>query len=45
MIIKTDKESLLLAIYEGLNNLDFALSNDEIESVQRDVFKELKIDF
>ena len=38
-------EELEIAIYEGLNNLDFAMSNDEIEDIQNLIFRELKIKY
>lgn len=40
-MIKTTKEKLKDSIYEALNNLDYSLSNKEIEEVQNKILKSL----
>ena len=43
MKVETTKYDLEWAIYEALNNLDFAMSGEEIRFVQDGVFEELNI--
>lgn len=43
MKVETTIKKLEIAIYEALNNLDYAMSNDEIEEIQNGIFKELKV--
>jgi hypothetical protein len=43
MKVETTKYELEWAIYEALNNLDWAMSGEEIKFIQDGVFKELKI--
>lgn len=41
MEINTTVEELRWAIYEGLNNLDYAMSGEEIAEIQRLILKEV----
>lgn len=41
--MKLKKEQLELAIYETLNNLDYALSNEEIKFATEDFFNQLNL--
>ena len=41
MEVSTTIEKLREAIYEGLNNLDYAMSNEEIEQITELILKEV----
>jgi|TARA_R110000851_G_scaffold196444_2_gene347367 hypothetical protein len=43
MKVETTKNDLKWAIYEALNNLDWAMDGEEIKFIQDGVFKALKI--